>query len=565
MVATDTLSLCLKACSKLDYQQIGFDCEILEQFRKTAFEIVRNATMENSHQGQTIKRCLWDLIKRVSESPMEWEGTISEVLAFEENQFVDVIRRNLGNDIGIQAEKLEDLWTSMVESHGGNPVRKYIASIIKGHRNKVDDFRILTTGKYRPSFKSILEELELDGADVFCTSNTLKKCTPFATLITCGPFRENDLVFTAPRYTRLLNVRWSSDNDISGFPEHITFDFNGEDSNERFPSTFPVNVQPEIDEYPVEIPFRPELKTLVGWSFDEFEEVFIKRRRRYRGYLGGQDRNQIGGLENEPGKSGGSGGGNRKAEYVKVSFFDGSFVNFPFDQQRKPPLLFSIDRESDFEIRKRRPVDSLLPELEGEDGLEPGMLVVLEPDASESLIDSAFDESNIQPSHLKKWKTALKERLEQSDSQGLSVRFEMQRLGIAKGYKNIEGTVKRWTRHRTGQINAPEDESTFKTLVGDFVGYGQWKEAWFEIKSLRGASISQGLVANSNIDQYLKTSVERNLTEVIDSPKTILPVDGFENEVVVIEVSETVFLTEEQVGNCPVGRYCATDEELLGE
>ena len=107
--------------------------------------------------------------------------------------------------------------------------------------------------------------------------------------------------------------------------------------------------------------------------------------------------------------------------------------------------------------------------------------------------------------------------------------------------------------------------STFKILIGDFVGYEQWKEAWLEIKSLRGASISQGLVANSNIDQYLKTSVERNLAEVIDSSKTILPVDGFENEVVVIEVSEMAFLTEEQVGSCPVGRYCATDEELLGE
>ena len=222
MVAMDTLSQCLEACSKLEYQQIGFDCDILEQFRRTAFEIILSATLENSHQGQTIKRCLWDLLKRVSESPMEWEGTISDVLAFEGGQFIEVIRRNLGDDIASQAEKLEDLWNSMVEALGRNPVRKYIASIIKGHRNKVDDFRILTTGKYRPSFKSILEELELEGADVFCTSNTLKKCDPFTTLITCGPFRENDLVFTAPRYGKLLNVRWSSDQDIAGFPEHIT-------------------------------------------------------------------------------------------------------------------------------------------------------------------------------------------------------------------------------------------------------------------------------------------------------------------------------------------------------
>ena len=268
MVAMDILSRCLEACSKLQYQQIGFDCDILEQFRTTAFEIIRSATLENSHQGQTIKRCLWDLLKRVSESPMEWEGSISGVLAFGGGQFVEVIRRNLGDDIACQAEKPEALWNSMVDAPSGNPIRKYIASIIKGHRNKVDDFRILTTGKYRPLFKSILEELELEGADVFCTASTLKKCDPFSTLITCGPFRENDLIFTAPRYGKLLNVRGSSDQDIAGFPEHITFDFSGDDADEKFPASFPVSVDSEIDVYPIEIFYRPELKTLAGWSFD---------------------------------------------------------------------------------------------------------------------------------------------------------------------------------------------------------------------------------------------------------------------------------------------------------
>ena len=82
---------------------------------------------------------------------------------------------------------------------------------------------------------------------------------------------------------------------------------------------------------------------------------------------------------------------------------------------------------------------------------------------------------------------------------------------------------------------------------------------------MRGASISQGLISNSNIDQYLKTSVEHKFAEIVDSPKSILEVEGFENEVVVIEVSEMVFLTEPQVGEFPVGKYCATDEELLGE
>ena len=557
MVATDTLSRCLDACSNLYYHQVGFDCDVLEQFRRTAFEIIRSATMEDSHQGQTIKRCLWDLLKRVSESPSEWEGSLSDMLAFGDGQFVETIRRNLGGDIAAQAMKLEALWDSMVKARGGNPVRKYIRSSIKSHRNSVDDFRILTTAKFRPSFKSILEELELDGADVFCTSNTLKKCEPFATLITCGPFRENDLVFTAPRYSKLLNVRWASDEDIAGFPEHIAFDFSKNDADEKFPSSFPVNVDSEIDAYPVEIPYSPELKTLTDWSFDEFEAVFIKRRRRYRGYLGRKGEDQDSSVTSSP---------IRVAEFVKVVFFDGSYVIFPFDQQRKPPLLFSIDRESDFEIKKRRPIDLLLPRPDGDDeGLEAGMLVVLEPNASESLVGSAFKNSNIQSIHLRKWKAALKEKLNSLRAERVSSLFEMQRIGLTEKYKNIQDTVRWWSRYKTGRINSPEDEATFKTLIGEYVGYKQWKEAWFEIKSLRGASISQGLISNSNIDQYLKTSVEHQFAEIVDSPKSILEVKGFENEVVVIEIAEMLFLTESQVGNSPINEYCSTDEELLGE
>jgi len=556
MVATDTLSRCLDACANLDYQQIGFDCDVLEQFRRTAFEIIRSATMEDSHQGQTIKRCLWDLLKRVSESPSEWEGSLSDTLAFDDGQFVEIIRRNLGEDIATQAVKLESLWDSMVQAQGGNPVRKYIASIIKGHRNRVDDFRILTTAKFRPSFKSILEELELDGADVFCTSNTLKKCEPFTTLITCGPFRENDLIFTAPRYSKLLNVRWASDADIAGFPEYVAFDFSNNDADERFPSSFPVKVDSEIDIYPVEVPYRPELKTLTDWSFDEFEEVFIMRRRRYRGYLGGLGRN---GNEESTGEDQGKRDASKaQAEFVKVVFFDGSYVIFPFDQQRKPPLLFSIDRESDFEIKKRRPVDLLLPRPDGDDeGLEAGMLVVLEPNASESLVGSAFKNSNIQPIHLRKWKAALKEKLDSLRAERVSSLFEMQRIGLTAKYKNIQDTVRWWSRYKPGRINSPEDEATFKTLVGEYVGYEHWKEAWFEIKSLRGASISQGLISNSNINQYLKTSVENQFAEIVDRPKSILEVKGFENEVVVIEVAETVFLTESK--NCWENNFGSND------
>lgn len=554
----DTLSQCLKSCRKLKYHCVGFECDLFEQFRKTAFRIIQSAELEMSPQGLTIKRCLWDLLKRLSESPVRWEGPLSEFLGFEENQFIAVIERSLGSDIAVQARQLETLWNSMVSSKGGSPLRKYLASQVKSLRDRVKDFRILTTGRYRPTYMEILEELELNGADVFCTVNTLKRLAPFSTLITCGPFRENDLIFTAPRYEQILNVRWDSDEDIAGFPEYLSFDFQ-DDSEGMFPNDFPCRVEEDLDIFTIELPFLPELKTVEDWSFHEFEEIYIKRRRRYRGYTGGSDR----GVEDQ--KNGRTTLDKRNSSFTKITFFDGSFVIFPFDQQSKPPLLFSIDSESDVEIKKRRPFDPSLQLVNEDERLTPGMLVVLEPDASESLVGAAFQKSEVVPIHLRKWKAMLAEKLNSINDSGNSIKFAMQVAGLTSKYKNITNTVRWWSRYKPGRINAPEDESSFKKLLHDFVQYPEWEKAWFEVKSLRGASISQGLISNSNIDQYLKTSVENQFAEILDCPKTILEVDGFDNDVVIIEVADVVYLPEEEVHKSQIDKYFPTDDELLGE
>ncbi|HCO27056.1 MAG: hypothetical protein CME31_22470 [Gimesia sp.] len=560
MVEKDLLSLCLKSCEKLEYEKTAIECDLFEEFRKTAFRIIQSAEMEISPQGSTIKRYLWKLIRRLSESPFAWKNTLSEVMGYQTDEFLKSIEYYLGNEVLVHANKLNDLWGKMVSLTGAqNPLAKYIFEEIELLRDEVIDFRILAIGPYRPDYLPFLEQLELDGADLFCTVNTLKKSQPFSTLITCGPFRDNDPVFTSPRYNRIVNVRWSVDKDISGFPEYLSEEVF-EDTDSMFPSDFPCRVFQTEYLSKVDLQYQPEVEFGDDWSFDAFEEVYIKRRKRYRGYSAGNFTDSITFNPEADNKRQAS-----SHSFSKLVFFDGSYVIFPFDQQNKPPFLFSIDPETDFEIKKRRPYDSTSQPVDEVDKLQPGMLVIVEPDASEALAGSAFKESKKEPLHLRYWKEVVKEGIENLMTNGISIKNAMQRLKIDPYYENIEGAVKRWSKFRPGRIDSPYDLKTFKILLTEFVQYPEWEKAWLEILSLRGASISRGLIANSTIDQYLVKSVEKNSQTVLDNPKTILNVKGFDAEVIVIEVADMISLSEEDIEGLNINKYYQTDDSLLGE
>ena len=158
-----------------------------------------------------------------------------------------------------------------------------VMGAIRELRDDLRDFRILCTKKQQQFYEPILRELELNGSRVFCTAALLKMEPCFSCLVTCGPFREHDFLFTSPRYDTILNIRWQSDQDIAGFPEYLTLRHRLE-NEPQFPDDFPVRVFRTDDERTFIIPAPPMTVTHDAneWSYQDFEQIFLPRNRRFK-------------------------------------------------------------------------------------------------------------------------------------------------------------------------------------------------------------------------------------------------------------------------------------------
>jgi hypothetical protein len=196
-------------------------------------------------------------------------------------------------------------------------------------------------------------------------------------------------------------------------------------------------------------------------------------------------------------------------------------------------------------MKRRVPLDD---ELSTDSDLVPGMLIVVEPPVSSDLRDMALEKQDMSRYHLAKWKLQLRFAIENLGNRSLV--FHFQTLGHP--IENIESKMQRWISRDSG-INAPQDYETFSIVVGKFAGYQEVNEAWDEVLHLRGASIQDGRVRESNIDEYLLSSVLANFEQLIDESRTEIYVEGFEEPAVVIELSHFEFFREGQLSQ--LGSY----------
>jgi hypothetical protein len=537
----DTLSGCLDACTRLRYDRIKIDCQIFDDFRSLVFRLLRRFEGESENIfKRKLRRKLWQFVINLSSTPLPWDCPIEQHLELEPNSFERIVREQYGSEFDAVASGIITHWSDRMRERYSNPVYAELIETVSTLRDKQFDFRILASNRQRTNYEPLLQELEVSDADVFSSFAALKSLPPFDCLVTCGPFREDiDAIFTAPKFGRLVNVRWSRDDDVPGFPNYMTFGNVVPDAEEEFPADFPVRVvlsetQKVIET--VEDPDTPDAtKSVANWSYDGFESLFVRRNRvrRKNGRLSDK-RSTKRSTPTHPFAS------------VQLHFIDGSYWSLGFDQSNKPPLLYSIDRDGDHTPTKRRV--ALDDQISTDSELLPGMLVVVEPPASSALREMALEEHAVSRSHLAEWKALLRSAVKELGHD--SLRFKFQTLGHP--VENVESKMQRWMS-RTSGINAPQDYETFSVVVGKFAGYPEVDAAWEEVLHLRGASIQDGRVRESNIDEYLLSSVLKNFEQLIDEPRTEIDVEGFEEPAVVIELSHVEFFLEGQLSQ--LGTY----------
>ena len=537
----DTLSRCLDVCTRLNYDRIRIDCPIFDDFRANVFRLLRRyeGELENVTKRK-LRRKLWQFVVNLSNTPMSYDCPIEEYLGLKLDSFANIIRVQYGSDFDTVASDIVKYWSDRMAERYTNPLYAELIEIVKAMRIDQVNFRILATNRQRQIYEPLLHESDLQHADVISSFAALKSLPPFDCLITCGPFREDfDAIFTAPRYRKIVNVRWTRDNDVPGFPNYMAFDNVVPDAEVEFPCNFPVRVTVSETTKFFEInpnePAPNSNKLTVNWSYDNFESLFVRRNR---------ERRKIGRINDKRSTTRST----QRCEFasVKLHFFDGSYWPLSFDQSNRPPLVYSIDRDVDRTPMKRRvPLDD---ELSTDSDLVPGMLIVVEPPVSSDLRDMALEKQDMSRYHLAKWKLQLRFAIENLGNRSLV--FHFQTLGHP--IENIESKMQRWISRDSG-INAPQDYETFSIVVGKFAGYQEVNEAWDEVLHLRGASIQDGRVRESNIDEYLLSSVLANFEQLIDESRTEIYVEGFEEPAVVIELSHFEFFREGQLSQ--LGSY----------
>ena len=556
MAIEDELTFSLSCCRRLDYESLCITCDLFEAFRRAAWPILRDPQREWSPQAREISHKLWCFLRDLAETPRSWQSSLTSNLGFQSGNFAEIVRRSLGEEQQQQAEVVNRLWDALVSnSNSGGPIVETVTEALRELRDDVRDFRILCTKKQQQFYEPILRELELGGSEVFCTAALIKKEPIFSCLVTCGPFREHDFLFTSPRYDTILNIRWQSDEDIAGFPEYLTLRKRFE-NEPPFPDDFPVRVSRTDDERAVTIPAPSIMVThdTDEWSYQDFEQIFLPRDRRFKRF-----KRQRGLIAQESSDAYEKRTNAERATYCRLTFYDDTSLLMAFDQQQKPPLLFSIDPEGDSEVKKRRPAASArfveTDEGDADDCIRPGMLLIIEPQATERLSEKATADREMQITHLDIWKNKLRLQLKELKVAGKSVIFALRHTNLVDDYVNIESTVQYWSQRRGEAAQAPQSYENFRQLVSQFLQYEAWEAAWDEVQELRGMRRGVGINRESNIEKYLATSVQNHLDEILGSHATEIRIDGFEGEVLLREVSAIEFLRESQVN--------ATDVDII--
>ena len=543
----DELSACLRACADLTYQSIHIECAMFDSFRRLAWAIMRDPQCQWSPQCETIRRKLWRTVYALSCTPQRWEAPLSELLGVGQRDFAKIVEDFFGREQSSNARQLNDIWEAMCGAAvGGGPIHSVIAETIESLRDEMADFRIVAQKKEHATYKRILTRLELSNAELCCTPSMIKYEPPFDCLVSSGPFRQDDFLLTAPRYKRLINIRWKGDEDFGDFPNYITSRSRAEDEP-AFPQDFPVNVTAHEVNRKIEIPIPIVSVNTTGseWSYHDFERLYIPRKKRTNRLM-----RKRGVAEVTPKWT----PGDRTTLYTKLVFFDDSYLIQDFDQQGKPRFQLSIDPESGLEVTKRRP-SALENEIGSDEGtLQPGMLVIIEPHATTRLSEAASDDRMFDAVHLPRWKKRLRERVASLRAKNQSILFAMQAAGLAGRYKNIENAVDRWCSESTQPPEAPGDVDNFKKLVGEFLSYDDWQAAWEEVEFIRGTNKGIGISRESRIDRYLAASVKSKLDEILGNQVTLLSVEGFDADVVIIELSDIQFLSEDHVARSELDR-----------
>lgn len=531
----DTLSVCLKSCSRLKYDRIKIDCPIFDDFRGHVFQLLRRYEGESENTfKRKLRRKLWQFVIDLSNTPLQWDCPIEQHLDLEPSSFAKTVHAQYGSEFDSVAKNIVSYWSDRMAERYSNPIYIYLMKVIGALRDRQLDFRILASNRQRKIYAPLLHELELNEAEVFSSFVALKSVPPFDCLVTCGPFRDDfDAVFTAPRFAELFNVRWLGDNDVPGFPNYMTLGSFVPDSKAEFPSDFPVKVTVsdtlKVIETICDAKKPGTTNSTAIWNYDNFEALFVRRNRTRRKITRIDDKRPVKQT-------------NQTHEYatVQLHFIDGSYWSLEFDQSNKPPLVYSIDRDGDHTPTKRRA--ALDDELPTERDLQPGMLVVVEPPASSALREMALEKHVVSRSHLAEWKSMLQCAVKNLGR--VSLNFIFQTLGHP--IENVESKMERWISQDSG-INAPQDYETFSVVIGKFAGYQEVDDAWDEVLQLRGASIQDGRVRECNIEEYLLSSVLANFEQLIDEPRTEINVEGFEEPAVVIELSHVEFFLDGQI------------------
>lgn len=545
----DMLSSCLDSCTKLTFDRIQIDCKLFDNFRCRIFQLLRRYEGESENTfKRNLRKRLWRFVIDLSNTPLTWDRSIEEHLELESGSFRNHILTQYGKEFTKVADEILQHWSHRMSERFTNPIYAELADTIRELRDTHADFRILATKRERKNYLPLLAELDLLTQEVFCSPALLKSVPSFDCLVTCGPYREDvDSIFTAPRYKRVVNVRWSRDNDVPGFPNYMVLHGGTTNAESMFPADFPVRVRfnestrvIETIEDEGKLDESDNANPIANWNFDDFESLFVRRNRLRRTTI--RSRQNRGASRSQPTHS---------FAAVQLTFIDGSYWSLAFDQLNKPPLVYSIDKDGDNKPTKRRA--ALEEELPTDQDLLPGMLVVVEPPPTSALREMALEKRAVSQSHLTQWKANLREAVEQLGSVSLKFKFQTLRHPI----ENIEAKMQRWISRRTG-INAPQDYETFSVVVGKFAGYEDVDEAWEEVLHLRGASIQDGRIRENNIDEYLLSSVLANFQQLIDEPRTEIAVEGFEEPAVVIELSSVEFFLEGQLSQ--LGRYRRTED-----
>lgn len=469
------------------------------QYRSSAMRLMRLLSDEEIRdEVADLRRFVWMRVAQVLRTPCEWSATWQSEST---RMLVDFQASNRwGPSIASAADEFVRM-TKQLHDIGSNPFRQTFVSVLDSISADEKVAVVLPPQRDLASEFECLAHPNLPSERLLSESRLRRRTDSFDYLIMLGRFddRTPHHIFSAPNWTRILNLRWSGDNDDEEvLPLLPVFSTGAAVPAERAMANDIQTCPWLVWENRNEVVQYTQVREPMGvagdslpWSAPDFDDLFRPTRRDrcptlaplYSGY----------------------------AVWVALSSGGGSYVGLDEEGRSRP--VWVLDEEDGTRVMHCIPNSSDPPDQRPL--LEEGCIVVVPLAPQRTVrVRATVDLARRQ----REWKAKLASRMAKYSA--VHVANELRGYGLS--LSALESAVSRWSND-----NAPQEERVFKILVRDYLGMRHpdpdeesarpwWQSAWDDIVELRRANQAAGQHRRWQQDAMSDEVVKREYMRIVD-------------------------------------------------